>query len=318
MAQARQKHVYVHINHTNTPCKKCMRGMVSNVFKGVKPFHLVYNRVFRKSSLEYLDVTPLFVVEMLLLGCAVGMVSAALGLGGGIFMVPAFLLFVQGMDAHTAKGTSLFIIIFVSAVNAWRMNRGHVPQYGLAAVIACGSIVGGYLGSWITANMPEDGVVWVFIALLAFVGARTFFITQKKVREENVRKRNVIAVSIGVLASIVGGATGTGGGAVLVPLALIAGIVSNERAVALSNTVMVVTSISGTAASLLAERTTTLPYTYGHVCFAMAPLVFIGAQLINPVATRFEKWLTLERRKVVMGVLLLAMTGSLIWKTMGE
>jgi len=253
---------------------------------------------------------------MLLLGCAVGMTSAALGLGGGIFMVPAFLFFVEGMDAHTAKGTSLFIIIFVSAVNTWRMNRNQPPQYGLAAVIACGSIVGGYFGSWITTKLPEAGVIWLFIALLAFVGVRTFFITPRKVHDEDVRTRNALAIGIGTLASIVGGATGTGGGAVLVPLALMAGLVTNERAVALSNTVMVVTSISGTVASFLAPKTADLPWTFGHVSIALAPLVFIGAQLITPVAGRFEKWLTLERRKVVMGILLLAMTAGLIWKTL--
>ncbi|MBM3289701.1 MAG: sulfite exporter TauE/SafE family protein, partial [Candidatus Hydrogenedentes bacterium] len=127
--------------------------------------------------------TVWFVVEMLALGCAVGMISAALGLGGGIFMVPAFLFFVKGMDAHTAKGTSLFIIIFVSMVNAWRMNRGHADrQTGLALVFACGSVVGGYLGSWLTTLLPDAGVIWLFIALLGFVGLRTFFITPKVVR----------------------------------------------------------------------------------------------------------------------------------------
>lgn len=262
--------------------------------------------------------TVWFVTEMLLLGCAVGMISAALGLGGGIFMVPAFLFFVSGMDAHTAKGTSLFIIIFVSLVNAWRMNRGQEDrQLGLAVVFASGSVVGGYLGSWVTTLLSDAGVIWVFIALLAFVGLRTFFIKPVVVRREDVRKRQGVAAAIGVAAGVVGGATGTGGGAVLVPLALMAGLVSNERAVALSNTVMVFTSTSGTIAHLMAQRTVDLPWTYGHVCFALAPLVFAGAQLVNPLAARFERWLTLPRRKVVMGVLLLLITGGLIWKTLG-
>lgn len=258
-----------------------------------------------------------FAVEMLLLGCAVGMISTSLGLGGGIVMVPAFLYFVDGMDAHTAKGTSLFIIVFVSAMNAVRMNRGRKDrQFGLVAAIASGSIVGGYVGSWVTTKISDVGVIWVFIALLGFVGVRTFFIKPRIVRREDVRVRNLLALLFGALAGLVGGATGTGGGAVLVPLALMAGLVTNERAVALSNTVMVLTSVSGTVAHLFAPRTVDLPWTFGHVNFALAPLVFIGAQLITPVAHRFERWLTLPRRKVVMGVLLLVMTAGLIWKTL--
>ena len=261
-----------------------------------------------------------FVVEMLLLGCAVGTISAALGLGGGIFMVPAFLFFVPGIDAHTAKGTSLFIIIFVAAVNTWRLNRGHSAQedrqFGLAAVIAGGSVVGGYAGSWITTLLPDAGVIWVFITLLAFVGIRTFFIKPVVVRGEDVRRRTPLAVFFGVIAGAVGGATGTGGGAVLVPLTLMAGLITNERAVALSNAVMVVTSISGTVAHLFAAQSVDLPWTYGHVNFALAPLVFIGAQIASPFAVHLGTWLTLPRRKIVMGALLLTITAGLIWKTL--
>jgi uncharacterized membrane protein YfcA len=232
-------------------------------------------------------------------------------------MVPAFIFFVTGMDAHTAKGTSLFIIVFVSMVNAWRLNRNNDdPQWGLAAVVAGGSIVGGYFGSWITTKLSDAGVIWVFISLLAFVGFRTFFIQPRVIHKHEVRKRNALAVAFGALAGTVGGATGTGGGAVLVPMALMAGLVTNERAVALSNTVMVATSIAGTIPHLLAEKTSDLPWTVGHVNFALAPLVFVGAQLAIPAAWRFERWLTLPRRKAVMGILLLTMTVGLVWKTL--
>ena len=64
----------------------------------------------------------LSVARMMLIGSGVGLISAALGWGGGILMVPAFLEFVPGMDPHTAKGTSLFIIVFVSTTNVWRLE----------------------------------------------------------------------------------------------------------------------------------------------------------------------------------------------------
>jgi hypothetical protein len=260
---------------------------------------------------------PIFVVEMLLLGVAVGLISAALGLGGGIFMVPAFIAFVPGMDAHTAKGTSLFIIIFVSALNAWRFTRD-VPdaEWRLAATVSCGSIVGGYLGGWFTSLLPDAAVIWIFIGLLAFVGVRTFSIRARVVRPEEVRERVIASISIGLVAGVIGGATGTGGGAVLVPLGLMAGIVSNERAVALSNMVMVATSIAGTLAHLTAQASVQLPWTWGHVCFSLAPLVFVGSQLAIPFARPLHDYLTLPRRKLVMGVVLLLMTARLIYQTL--
>lgn len=244
-----------------------------------------------------------------------GLISTALGLGGGIVMVPAFMQFVPDMDIHTAKGTSLFIIIFVAAMNAWRMNGEHMGEHiRLGAVIAAGSIFGGFLGAWGTTLMPDEVVVWIFVGLLGFAGVRTFLLKERRVTEQDVRRRVPTAVAIGFVTGVVAGATGTGGGAILVPLGLWAGIVSNERVVALSNTVMVATCSAGALAHALAVQTTPLDYTVGQVDFALAPLVFVGAQLVRPTGRRINAWLTLPRRRVVMGLLLVVIALRLVWQ----
>jgi uncharacterized protein len=257
----------------------------------------------------------LFYLGMIALGGAVGLISTALGLGGGIVMVPAFVQFVPGMDINTAKGTSLFIITFVAAINAWRMNGAHMREHlRLGGVISIGSIAGGFLGGWMTSQMSDAAATWVFVALLGFAGLRTFFLRERVVYEEEVRKRAPAAIAIGFAAGFVGGATGTGGGAILVPLALWAGIVSNLRVVALSNTVMVATAASGAFAHALADKTTALSYTIGQVDYALAPLVFIGAQLARPYGRKVNAWLTLPRRRVVMGVLLIVIAVRLVMR----
>jgi hypothetical protein len=247
----------------------------------------------------------LYVIEMLLIGAGVGLISNALGLGGGILMVPAFLFFVTGMDPQTAKGTSLFIIIFVAAVNSWRLNHGvKHGQNALAAFLAAGSIVGGYASAWFTSRLPDTVVIWTFVAFLAVAAVRTFLLEPKPVAEADLKKRNGMAVVIGLCAGIVSGATGTGGGLIVVPLVLMAGIVTNERAVAVSNMVMVATCIASTAAHMLAEKTTELDWTVGQVNVSMAPLVFIGAMLSAPYGRKLNKVLTLPRRRIAMGILL--------------
>jgi uncharacterized membrane protein YfcA len=253
-------------------------------------------------------------VEMLLLGAGVGLLSAALGLGGGILMVPAFMTFIAGMDEHTAKGSSLFIIIFVALLNAWRHNRGRddIP-WALAAVLAVGSVSGGFAGAWVTARLEASTVIAIFLVFIMAVGLRTFFIEPRHVDESAVRRRTPLALLIGLVAGLAGGATGTGGGAVLIPLALMTGIASNMRVVGLSNMVMVATSIAGTVAHLQAEAIFQGPYTVGHVEFSMAPLVFLGAQLGSLPGKRINALLTLPRRRVVMGVLLLLVSARMAW-----
>jgi hypothetical protein len=123
-----------------------------------------------------------------------------------------------------------------------------------------------------------------------------------------------LAVLIGLVTGVVGGMTGTGGGIVFVPLALLAGLVVNERVVGLSNMVMVVTSIAAAAAHLMADRLSDIPGTVGQVNLAMAPLLFLGAQIGSPWGKKLNDRLTLHRRRAVMGVLLLVIAARLVWR----
>jgi len=255
------------------------------------------------------------VVEQLLLGVGVGILSAALGLGGGILMVPAFLLFVEGMDPHTAKGTSLFIIIFVSLFNAWRINRGlpAIP-WRLALTLAVGSIVGGYAGAFLTDRMSPQAVLWIFLVLLLVLAVYTFLLKPVQVRAEQVRQRLVLALLIGLFAGLVGGATGTGGGIVLIPLALMAGIITNERVVGLSMLVMVFTSVAGSVAHLQAPQVYPAAWTVGHVYLALVPLVFLGALAGSEAGKVINRHLTIQRRRIAMGGMLLILCAQILYR----
>lgn len=258
------------------------------------------------------------IAGMLLLGMGVGILSAALGLGGGLIMVPAFVTFVPGMDANTAKGTSLLIIVFVALLNTWRLHRdeGEYP-WRRAGVLAAGSIAGGYAGGWVTTCMPERGVLWVFMVFLVVVAVRTFFIEPPAVEPGQVRRRHAASILIGLVAGAFGGATGTGGGALLIPLVLLAGIESNARVAGLSNMVMVGTSAAGALAHLNAAQTYQAPWTVGAVCFALVPLVFLGAQIASPWGKRINAHLTLPRRRALMGAFLLLVGVRILWRLLG-
>lgn len=252
-------------------------------------------------------------LQMIVLGVSVGIVSAALGVGGGVFMVPAFLHVISNMDINTAKGSSLLIIAIVAAMNAARMNRGITKSpWNVVIALASGSIVGGYFGAWITTLMSDALVTWLFIGLIAIVSVRMFFIEPKTVSENEVRRRTGLAIAIGLLSGVVAGATGTGGGAILVPLVLLAGIASNERVVALSNAVMVATCIAGMLAHMRGQQTVDLPLTVGLVSVSLAPLVILGSLAGAPFGRWINSHLTLNRRRIVMGVVLAIIAFRLI------
>lgn len=257
----------------------------------------------------------MFYLGLLVLGFSVGLISTALGLGGGVLMVPAFLTFLN-MDAGTAKGSSLFIIVFVAAANVWRLNRGDEDRHWrLAGLMAVGSIVGAYLagyGTSLLAGKADYIIIWIFVAFMGLAAIRTFLLKPIKVREQDVRRNFWAALAIGFATGAASGATGIGGGAVLVPLALLAGVVSNSRVAALSNTVMVATCTSAALAHFMADKVSEMPWTYGQVNVATAPFVFIGAQLAGPLGKKLNQTLTLRRRKIVMGLIQLVIAVKLI------
>ena len=119
---------------------------------------------------------------------------------------------------------------------------------------------------------------------------------------------------IGLVSGLVAGATGTGGGAVLVPLVLWAGLVSNERVVALSNTVMAATAAAATVAHLASEQTMDTASTFGLVNASLAPVVVIAAIASAPVGRWINAHLSLGRRRVVMGLLLFVIAARLIYR----
>lgn len=261
--------------------------------------------------------TLLFILMMVALGGCVGIVSAALGIGGGVLMVPVLLFLFPDMDTNTAKGTSMLIIVFVALNNAYRMNRGDMSSsFRFIAVIGAGSIVGGFFGAWTTSLLDDKGATWVFIGLLFFAGARAFLLKEPQVDEKEVQKRTALAMLIGLAAGYVAGATGTGGGAIFVPFALWAGIVSNKRVVALSNAVMVISASAGTISNFMSEKSTEMEWTYGLVNVSLAPLIIIGAVLAAPIGRKINHHLSFDRRRIVMGVLLLVITIRLIYRTM--
>jgi uncharacterized membrane protein YfcA len=98
---------------------------------------------FRASNL-YISAIPPFVV-----GAAVGVLSAIMGVGGGFIMVPA-MIYILGMATSVVVGTSLFQIMFVTAATTL-MHA--VSSQSVDAVLALLLLVGGVIGAQIGARL---------------------------------------------------------------------------------------------------------------------------------------------------------------------
>jgi uncharacterized protein len=111
------------------------------------------------------------VVFLVVFGCATGVLSALLGVGGGIFMVPALVL-VAGFTQQTAQATSLLVILPTAIVATHRLRRAGIGDAALSVRIGVLGILGGAVGALLALQLPGEALRYVFAALLVTVGLR--------------------------------------------------------------------------------------------------------------------------------------------------
>lgn len=114
-------------------------------------------------------------VWLVLVGLLAGVLSGLFGIGGGIVIVPALAL-LMGFSQARASGTSLVAMLLpVGALGAWEYYRaGKIGagelQGGLA--IACGLLMGAFLGAKIAVGLPEATLKKAFAVLMVVAAVR--------------------------------------------------------------------------------------------------------------------------------------------------
>ncbi|MGH6865175.1 MAG: sulfite exporter TauE/SafE family protein [Methyloceanibacter sp.] len=82
----------------------------------------------------------------LVIGAIVGLLASFLGVGGGFVMVPA-MIYLLRMPTNIVIGTSIFQIIFVTAiVTLLHATLNHTVDIVLAVILVAGGVVGGQFG----------------------------------------------------------------------------------------------------------------------------------------------------------------------------
>ncbi len=120
-----------------------------------------------------MDTTSLLL--LLLIGLASGILSGMVGIGGGLIIVPALVLFL-GYSQLNAQGTSLAVLLlpagFLAVMNYYKGGYVNIPS---TLVIAATFVVGGYIGSKISISLDQQTVKKVFASFLLLVSLKMFF-----------------------------------------------------------------------------------------------------------------------------------------------
>ncbi|HCA26536.1 MAG TPA: permease [Betaproteobacteria bacterium] len=112
----------------------------------------------------------------LILGGAVGVLTSLMGVGGGFVMVPVMIYFLK-MPTKIVVGTSLFQLLFTTAVvSVMQSGINHAVDPFLALILIFGSAFGTQWGTRMSARLPAEklrlilALVVVGVAVKMLVG----------------------------------------------------------------------------------------------------------------------------------------------------
>ena len=108
----------------------------------------------------------------LALGFVAGMLTVLLGIGGGFILVPA-MIYLLGMAPRVVIGTSLVMILAVSAVTTMIHSlTTQAVDIVLAALLLIGGVIGAQYGALLTTRVKPDLLRLGLAVIILLVGLR--------------------------------------------------------------------------------------------------------------------------------------------------
>lgn len=244
----------------------------------------------------------------------VGIISSALGVGGGFITTPSLLLL--GIEETYAIGTVLFMIIFIALSSTIAYSRQKsVIEYRTGILVAfftvIGALIGSYGSSLLASDFPELFRI-IFAIFLFPVAIKMIFFPkqQKKTSDTSEEKENgeivwfgferreIYCALLGLIGGTASGLLGIGGGVIMVPILIQVGKLNIRKAAGTSMFIMIWTSLAGA----------TVKMTMGQIHLDLAAFLIIGIIIGAQIGPRIIRRINTKLLQQIFGfVMVLAL-----------
>jgi len=122
-------------------------------------------------------MTIQIVMTIILIGLSAGILSGLVGVGGGIILVPAMVLFLH-YGQHQAQGTSLAVltlpVVILASLKYYfeSRNMGTPIDLRVVGLLAIGFLGGGFIGSYFALKIDEATLKKIFAIILFYTAFR--------------------------------------------------------------------------------------------------------------------------------------------------
>jgi uncharacterized membrane protein YfcA len=156
--------------------------------------------------------------KLAVIGMVAGAMSGLFGIGGGFVIVPALTAWC-GRGQRQAVATSL-MAIFPLAIGGVIAYAAHGQLDVWAAVpLAIGSLVGAWFAAALLNHVPQRALRWIFAVVVLLTAAKLLLDPGAPTGPvSHDLPKLALLLPVGVLIGVLAGLTGTGGGAIMVPV----------------------------------------------------------------------------------------------------
>jgi len=204
----------------------------------------------------------------------------------------------QDIAIKIAIGTSLLVIFPTAISGTWRHNKKKAIRWKTALTLGSCALVGAVVGATLAAHLPGEILEIGFGGLVLAVALWMGLGLMPKLRrgDEEPRENFRLVAACGFPIGMVSGLTGLGGGALIVPMLVLALNFPMHIAVGTSVASIIFTSLGGTAGYIVNGLGVSglLPHSIGYVnlpiwlCLAATsiPLAPLGARAAHALPAK--------------------------------
>jgi uncharacterized protein len=251
------------------------------------------------------NLTVGFTLSLLVFGFVIGGLIHISGVGAGVLLVPSLMVFFKLSPSEAVGTASLFSVLFRlgSVTSSWRSGLIHpaaFKRFVLYAlpVVALSALLAGFLPKWLPAYRPAiDAFVRVLVVIACVIALASLYSEQLKAAMRKLGLARLAAVSGFFI-----GASGVGGGVLVVPALLSLGTLTAAESIATSGVISMV--LMSTSSALYAAS--------GAVQWVFLLCMLVGGYASLPLAIRLQKRLSQKTLVDIVAALMVVSLNGLV------
>jgi len=229
-------------------------------------------------------------LELILVGLFVGIISGFFGVGGGMILVPMLMLL--GFDIKAAIAMSVVQMVFSSVSGSYRNYKQGKLEVNEGLWVGFGGILGGIIGARFTDLLPKEILQYIFLALVIFAFLRIVTAKKPHIDQKEGSFNKLTLFIIGLIIGIIAMMLGVGGSVMLTPILIGFLHFPSKKAATAGLFFVVFSSLSGLIYKILAGTFENLSLDWVMVlslAFAASIGAIVGLKLKDKVHDHHHK-----------------------------